>query len=275
MTKPYLTDFEVYEEDTQLIKFAKIELDHITNKIDNQSDKDIMLLMFSKSIVEAVVNISNSINDPIILNTLAAKMYNLRKYIDKGGISSPEVNQVIRANLDSTDSEIKLMGDVISYIQFLIIDDLEYDAFCGLSQDHIQVLSGLALQRIIYLISWIPLRTFKTLEELDMQVVGGSEANGKIYQSSIAGRVYVYDKFSDKPYIANAITFQRKTEDGFEAYVCDESRLFIKFPLKSSHFIPHMIRIDENEKVFKQDRAKYKKLKKRIVSSQPRFLQNQ
>lgn len=264
--------FEVFDDDKQLVKFAKIELNFISDKSCEIPRKEQTLQIFNSAILSAVTKISDNVNDPIALNALAAKMYNLRKYIDKGGICSPEVNEVIRLNMVSTDEEIQMFGELISFIQSKIVETLDDSKLYGLSNDNIQIISGMALQRIVYLISWIPLRTFTCIEDLEMVVVGGSDENGKIYQSSIAGRVYAYDAFSDTPYISNAITFQRETDTGFEAYVCDESRLFVKFPLKSAHFIPVMIRIDKDEKVFKLDRAKYKKLKKRIVSSQPRFL---
>lgn len=268
-----LQNFEVFEDDKQLIKFAKIELNHIANIAENKNDKEITIQKFNECVLNVITKMSD-INDPISLNALSAKIYNLRKYVDKFGICSDEVNRVIAANKSSKNEEVRMFGEMISYMQSEIVAVLLHDTFNSLSHDFIDIICGNVVQRIVYIISWIPLRTFKSIEDLEMVVVGGSEENGLIYQSSIAGRVYVYDRFSDVPYLSNGITYQRETDDGFEAYVCDESRTFVKFPLKSAHFIPTMIRIDKDEKVFKLDRSKYKKLKKRIVSSQPRFLQN-
>lgn len=270
-----LYDFPYEEDEHQLIKFAKIELDFITNQeVVEVGSRQYELQLFNQAILNVVETVAKAINDPILLNVLCAKLYNLRMPVDKNGIHCDELRKTIDLLSDSEDDEMKLLSVMITVIEHQISEVLEDDYLDGKSADHFDKLSGLALQRIIYLLSWIPLRTFKSVEDLEMIAVGGSEENGTIFQSSIAGRIYSYDKFSDVPYMSNAITFQRKKEDGkFEPYVCDESRLFVKFPIKSSHFIPVMIRVDENEKVFKLDRAKYKKLMKRIVSSQPRFLQ--
>ena len=263
-----LQDFKVLEGDCKLVEFAKLELDFITN-VEPDQEKEKSLFLFNKCVLNVIEHVS-FINDPIQLNALSAKIYNIRKYVDKNGIVCDELKDVIQKNKVCYDEEIVMMGDVISYMQSEILKVLENDSFYGTSNKLIFKTCGKVVQRIVYLMGWIPLRTFKCIEDLKMVQVAGTEDRA-ICQSSIAGRVYSYQAFSEQPYIANGITFLLENEDGFEPFVCDESRIFVKFPLKSSHFIPTMIKINKDEKVYKLDRSKYKKLKKRIVSTQPRF----
>lgn len=253
--------FTINKADKQLLKFTKIQLEKVSN---SKSKKDIDLFQYNQCIINIIEQFQN-INDPIILNVLAAKLHNLRPIVGRNGIDCREFVQTIDSYLALEDEENVNNSNYIS----IILSEI-------LQIRNIQVpdmkLEGLVLQRIVYLMTWIPLQTFKNIEELELKYVGGTKES-PIMQSSIAGMVYQFEAFSDKAYISNGILFQALKEDGsFEPYICDESRLFVKYPLKSSDFIPVIIRIDLEGKVFKLDRAKYKKLKKRILSNTPRFL---
>jgi len=261
---------ELVEGESQLIHFCKVELNEITSKA-NRPFTD-QTLLFNESVVNIITKAAE-IEDPMLLNAFASILFNLRIRVQKEGITCEYILEMIDMLKKADTEENTAMGSILETMVSELSEVYEQnESIQKIKVVELNKLFANIFQRIVYLISWIPLRTFNNIEDLQLNMVGGTVERA-IYQSSIAGRVYLYTAFSDVPYIANGITFKRELDDGtFEPYICDESRVLIKFPLKSSHFIPTVIRIDKNEKVFKQDRVKYKRIKKRILSANPRFL---
>lgn len=246
------------------------EIDPFINLFENFANEEFTAIADSNDLSEynhvfldtlSSIDLSTNhlpISERVDLTTLMCNT--IQQYVHVFNIGNKQdINKILTGLQESTNE-----ADIIlkNFINKAIPDK------SGLSRE----LGTKLIQRLVYLMCLIPLRTFKDIDDLQMIKIASNE-HATISQSSIAHRVYISTMLSDKPYISNAVVFEN--ESG-ETFTTDESRLAVKFPLRSKDFLPIKIRVQSvedstYEKVIKKDRAKYKKLFKRFIV-EPKFL---
>lgn len=239
----------------QCSEFLKEELDAI-QETDSLKEYNKVLCSFFESFDLGLLTLSEE-ECHLTRQIMSKRLMDTRMLVTKSGINKVLVLMNSVAVQNAANDEVDMYNESIRKL----LEDLQ-----GLSKE----IAAKVIQRAVYISAYIPLRTFHSVEDLDMRLLAKNEI-GEIHQSRIAPQVFTFSKFDEHPYKESIVFKDNKTD---EQFATEESKLYVKFPLKSNDFIPTVIRIenkDGKDYVVKNDKAKYKKLIKRSVVT-PFFL---